>query len=221
MRTWMLIGIVGVAAAAWLPAGLAVPQPALVPPSWELDFEYRDPQRIVLRLPGQEKEHTYWYTIFTVTNNTGQDVELIPTFELLTDTLQTLENNIGVPTGVFAAIKRRHARLYPLLSNPMKAFGRLLQGDDNAKDCVAIWPQFDLEASKFAVYVGGLSGEQRNIINPAWLLKEQNKELPNVKDVPQFFNLQKTLRIDYKLPGDRRTRETVNPGRSGQSWVMR
>ena len=40
---------------------------------WRFDVRIHDPERIRLRLPGDESETTYWYVIYEVINNTGRD----------------------------------------------------------------------------------------------------------------------------------------------------
>ena len=125
---------------------LSAPQPSLSPKSWELKFEFEHPRQILITLPGEKKPRLYWYMLYTVTNNTGRDVEFFPAFDLLTDTLELIPDNVGVRSVVFDEIKKLQKR--PLLERPEDVAGRLLQGEDNARESVAIWHDFDIEKTK-------------------------------------------------------------------------
>lgn len=59
---WML-AILAVAALC-----SAAPEPSLVPKNWELNFRYRDPERIAVTVPGRAKPVIYWYMLYTVEN---------------------------------------------------------------------------------------------------------------------------------------------------------
>jgi hypothetical protein len=202
--------------------GWAAPTPGASAANWEIDFEYRDLERIVVQQPGDDAPQVYWYMIYTATNNTGAEIDFIPSFEIVTDTLRRSESSVGVPAGVFEIIKKRHKEVYPLLMSPLKSFGRLLRGVDNAKDSVAIWRQFDLNANRASVYVNGLSGERLRVSNPAWRLQQSGARLSNLPEIPQFITLKKTLKVDYRVPGDAETRrESAEAQRTKQSWVMR
>ncbi len=195
--------------AAW-----AVPKPSPVPMEWELGFKFQDIKRITVDIPGQGQQ-TYWYMIYTITNNTGKDVFYHPEISLVTNTLQVLKSQINVDPSVFRAIRKEYKTTYPWLEYPSKVIGKILQGKDNARDTVAIWPDFDKKASKFDVFVGGLSGEIMAVPNPMY---KKNKKLP------KNFVLQKTLQIHYSLPTDPLNRARTSPVRSGQpaiQWVMR
>ena len=65
----------------------SAPRVGLAADGWQLDFEFHDPTRITLTLPGEAEPTTFWYLLYTVTNNTGREVEFYPTFHLVTDTL--------------------------------------------------------------------------------------------------------------------------------------
>ena len=58
---------------------------------------------------------------------------------------------------MFDAIKRRENRKF--LEPLGKVTGRLLIGQDQAKDSVAIWPEPMPRMGTFSIYVQGLSGE--------------------------------------------------------------
>lgn len=198
------------------PTGWAVPTPSIVPRSWELDFRFLDPQRITLTLPGDSKPTTYWYLLYIAVNNTGQDIKFYPTFDLVTNTLQVVRGGDEISPLVVDAIRARHKKQYPFFVDPMKASGLLLQGVDNARVSAAVFRNFDPQANRFTIYVGGLSGELQRLPNPAF---EPNK--PESDSNLRFFVLRKALGITYDLPGDVHSRKQAAPTRVKREWVMR
>jgi hypothetical protein len=194
----------------------AAPQPGIAPRSWQLDFEFYDPQRITLRAPGEATETTYWYLLYRVTNRTGQDVQFFPSARLVTSTLEVVEAGDDIGPGVYRAIKVRHRDEFPFFEPPSKITGELLQGEGNARVSAAVFQSFDLEASGFKLYFAGLSGELERVINPVF---DPNR--PESKDNPRSFLLRRTLEIVYDLPGDPDTRAYTKPIRRSREWVMR
>jgi len=196
-------------------AGLCVaaPEPAVVqkPGQWTVQVRYEHPQQLVLPW-GENGPSRFWYTILTITNRTGQDVEFYPRCELMTDTFQILPAGTGVPPVVFDQIKQRHAAAYPFLE-PLEGVGnRLLQGEDNAKDIAVIWRDFDPQATGFTVFITGLSNETAAVKHPV-----ARDDL----GLPVFVFLRKTLAVDYKLRGDSALRSSVEVAYEDQNWVMR
>ena len=196
-------------------AGLCVaaPEPAVVqkPGQWTVQVRYEHPQQLVLPW-GENGPSRFWYTILTITNRTGQDVEFYPRCELMTDTFQILPAGTGVPPMVFDRIKQRHAAAYPFLE-PLEGVGnRLLQGEDNAKDIAVIWRDFDPQATGFTVFITGLSNETAAVKHPV-----ARDDL----GLPVFVFLRKTLAVDYKLRGDSALRSSVEVAYEDQNWVMR
>ncbi len=212
VRAVILAGA-GVLAAGYAPAA---PQPSVAPTSWELDFRYHDPDRITLALPGDTEESTFWYVLYTVTNTTGREVGFYPTFHIVTNKMEVVESGYGISPSVAEAILVRHHKVYPFSVDPMKMYGPLLQGEDNARTSVMVFPPLDAEVSAFTVYVGGLSGE---------VVKTRNLKFdprrPETDENPRFFYLRKTLAIHYGIAGDANTRMVAAPVRVKQEWVMR
>ncbi|HUW81649.1 MAG TPA: hypothetical protein VMZ31_02485 [Phycisphaerae bacterium] len=199
---------------------------------WQFDFEFTAPRRIVVKLPGHERPQVYWYTIYRATNNTGRDRLLFPAFEVLYqtgDSVGRVEADMGTNPAVFAAIKQKHTKAYPFLAEPVLAIGRLLQGSDNARTSVAIWPPIDERADRFSVYVAGLAGRTELVRNPHYDRSQPETTkaaLPDGTEVsvtvnPRFFTLRKVLRIDYEFRGDPEARRSQHPVEAGRSWVMR
>ncbi|MFQ5463577.1 MAG: hypothetical protein ACE5E5_13255 [Phycisphaerae bacterium] len=216
MRKWVLtILMVGSYAAMGRPAE-AAPKPKIAPATWQVDFAFDDPQRITLKAPGDLEPTTYWYLLFTVTNNTGRDVPFYPSFRLVTDALQVVEGGAGIAPHVYEAIFARHRLQAPYITEPFRITGTLLQGEENARMSVAVFRMFDANASKFTIYVSGLSGDVERVRNPDFDPTRAESD-SNVR----FFMLRRTLAIDYALPGDEEARFAATPMRRSRRWIMR
>ncbi len=231
MRGWLLaLAILALAAIPGLAGkAAAAPQPSIAPKSWQLEFEFEDPRRISVQIPGEKVPRTYWYMLYTVSNNSGRDVQFLPRLEIVTDKLRVVETDAAADPAVFAAIKKLHLRDHPFLLEPLEVMGKLLQGADNAKDSVAIWQDFTGDARQFTVFVGGLSGESVMLPNPAYDSAKPEfitKDLPGgtktqVPVNPKRFVLYKTLSVAYNLPGDNEARKQAEPIRQKVEWLMR
>ena len=195
---------------------VAGPEPDPASPHWQLDFRFYDPQRISVPVPGEPEPTTFWYLLFTVTNNTGEDVQFYPSFRLVTDTLESVEGGGSVVPAVYDAIAARHKKEYPFFASPAKTTGLLLQGADNARTSAAVFRPFDPKANGLTVFVSGLSGEVARVTNPSF-----DSSTPESETNERFFILRKTLAISYALPGDEQTRAQAKPMRRDRVWVMR
>ena len=169
-----------------------------------------------MTFPGDRHSSTFWYMLYEVTNNTGQEVGFYPSFRLVTDTLQVVEAGADIPPSVYDAIAGRHRVEFPFLAPPSKVTGRLLQGQENARTSVAVFRPFDEEARSFTVYAGGLSGEVQRVPNPAFDAKKKTSE-----NNPRSFILRRTLSIVYDLPGAPEKHWLAKPVRRTREWVMR
>lgn len=231
MRSWFLT--LGTLAGMMIPGltatASAAPQPSIAPKSWQLEFEFEDPRRLVIQIPGEKQPRVYWYMLYSVTNNSGRDVQFLPRFEIVTDKLRVVQTDVTADPAVFDAIKKLHFRDRPFLQEPLEAMGKLLQGADNAKDSVAIWQDFSGDARQFTVFVGGLSGESVTLANPNYDPDKPEfvmKDLPGGAKVkvevnPRRFVLYKTLSVAYRLPGDDEARQQAEPVRGKVEWLMR
>ena len=194
----------------------AAPEPAKAPQSWQLDFTFHDLQRIHIVLPGDSQPTMFWFLLYTVTNNTGQDVGFYPTFELVTDSLQVVRGGDNISPSVYDAIRSRYKKIYPFFRDPSWVSGKLLQGPDNARTSAAVFRNFDPQSNAIAIFVSGLSGEIDRLANPTF-----DPSQPTSADNMQSFLLRKTLTIEYTVPGDVQTRQTASPVRRKREWVMR
>ena len=55
-----------------IPVANAYPVPSVYPVSWELDFSFDLPKRIVVEIPGGAAPKAYWYMTYIATNNTAE-----------------------------------------------------------------------------------------------------------------------------------------------------
>lgn len=213
---WKNLIFAGVAAASvWHPrVALAGPRAEISTTAWELHVEFLDPQRITVRSPITGKETTYWYMLFQVTNRTGRDIDFMPSFRLVTDTLQVVEGGAAAPPYVYDEIAKLHRPQYPFFTPPGKLVGTLLQGEENARVSAAVFTTFDQNASRFTIYMSGFSGEIERSRNPAF-----DTTKPESADNPRAFFLRRTLAITYVLPGDAQTRAFATPVRVSREWV--
>ncbi len=162
---------------------LAAPEPNSIPQSWQLDIRHGPLERIMVTVEGKEK--AFWFMRYTVINNSGKDILFTPSFQLLAETGTVSEAFTDVPQTVFPKIKD----LYPktMLESPTNIYGKLLQGEDNAKDGVAIFPSIDPDARNFKLFITGFSGETATVEAPF-------EKKPVI--------LQKTMELDFNIPGE-------------------
>jgi hypothetical protein len=191
---------------------MAAPEPAIVQSAgqWTLDVTFEQPLQISLQTKAGTQR--FWYTILTLTNKTGADVDFYPKCELMTDTLEIIPSGRGVSPAVFEMIKKRHQRAYPLLEPIEKVGDRILQGADNARDIAIVWPEFDPAANNIKLFISGLSNETAVVKHPT-KTDEQGR--------PVDVYLRKTLVLSYDLPSDGISRLDVKLKFEEKSWVMR
>jgi len=162
----------------------AYPEPRIVTDSWQLEFDYDMPRVINVVTEAGQPARTFWYMPYTVTNDTGADQMFIPDIRVLTNAGDIIQAGRNVPPIVFEAIKAEQRNV--LLVSPIEVIGRLLQGEDNAKDTVAIWaaPEHDIDAA--TMLIKGLSGETTVVRHP---------------ETGEDIVLRKTLKLDFATPG--------------------
>jgi len=194
--------------------GFSAPEPAIVPTAnqWTLNVVYNQPQQITVKIPGERKPQRFWYLIMTVTNNTDIDVPFYPGCQLVTDTFQIIPAYRDTRNVVFDKIKNRYKKKFPFLESLENAESRILQGEDNTKDMVIIWPDFDVKAKNISLFVAGLSNETIVIDHPT------EKEADGT---PVKIYLRKTLELQYSISGDPNLRSNTNLVYKAMDWVMR
>jgi hypothetical protein len=192
------------------------PEPSATPVSWEFKFEFLDPRRIEVQVPGRPGPEVFWYMVYTVTNPGPRTHRFFPTLQIVTEDLQVINTDTGIDPIVFNTIRELHHITHKYMVSPTQAIGELKAGDDNSIESVAIWRDFNLTANTYKVYIAGLSGETRLIRNPSF-----DPSKPPSEENPKFFTLRKTLEIDYTLPGSPLARPFVESERGAMRWIMR
>jgi len=186
----------------------ASPEPALVSKSWEFKVSFSTPKAIAVRNLQGEYEW-FWYMAYKVVNNSGQERLFIPDITIASDQGDIMPAGKNVRTAVFDDIKKHLGN--KLLDSPTSVVGQLLQGEDNAKESVAIWPASKHNIDRISIFFAGLSGE--TIVVTAPDPADTSKTLETL--------VTKTLMIDYELPGFPISPQDQTVQYKGQKWIMR
>lgn len=191
----------------------AAPEPAIIPGpgDWTMEVTFEHPQQIMVQMEKSGLKR-FWYTIVTLTNQSGHYVGFYPTCDLMTDTFHIIPANKQTPEGVFELIKRRHSRKYPFLEALDEVGDKMLEGEDNAKDIAVIWPDFDAQVKSIKIFISGLSNETAVVDHPV---------SKNAAGEPVKVYLRKTLEISYDLSGDPALRSSAKLTYKGKRWIMR
>lgn len=199
--------------------GITAPTPTLAG-SWQLNIDYHAPQPLLVKVPGEAGLQLFWYFRYTVTNRTGKEQSFNPNIVLYTNTGEIVQAGNGVSPVVFEKI--RSVTNNPLLKDQWSIGGKMLQGQDNARDGVAIFRNFDPEAASFDIFIAGLSGETTAIQLPVPI--EVTEEGPDgkkckVKKTKVF--LTKTLRLNYTIGTEAPQRRRAKVSLIEKDWIMR
>jgi hypothetical protein len=193
-------GLLVLAVLAVVAPALAFPKPSPVPYRWELEFVPGPLRLYVDELDGR----AYWYFTYMVINRTGRDRVWAPELTLFTDRGEIMKSGRDVPSDVTD-------RMMGLMDNELlesqnQIIGDLLQGEENAREGLAIWPARQLETNEISLFVRGISGESVRVAHP--ISGDQ-------------VTVYKTLQRDYLVPGDATARGSRPAMLAGQTWVMR
>lgn len=205
-RLLLALTIVGALAFCLLgpaPRTHAYPEPSVAPRSWQLHFTHRKPTAIAVRDIGGELRW-FWYLPYKVVNHTDRERLFLPEATIATDRGDIIPAGTGVPPAVFKAVDRQLEN--PLLEDPIEVIGRLLIGEDNARESVIIWPAFEHDVDEIRVFIAGLSGETQVTQHP--LTGEE-------------IVMRKTLMLTYELPGTGASAESQTITLADKRWVMR
>jgi hypothetical protein len=189
------------------------PEPSVypLPSAWYLTFKHGAVKRIVVDVPGKRVPTAYWYLLYTITNNSGKEVDFLPDFEMVSEDGKIHRSDQAVPLPVFEAIKKAEGN--DLLISATQATGPLHQGEDQAKDSVAIWEEPAARMGTFSVYVGGLNSEFVQATD------NDGKPINGADGKP--ITLRKTLKLDYTIWGDEVKPELDEVHAKPDEWVMR
>lgn len=197
-------GVVAALAVATLAGttGLA-PEPDAVPRRWQLDVKF-SPLRIFSADIEGKGAKSFFYLTYQVSNNSGKDVLFAPSFDLVTGD-KPIRSGRDVPGEVTKAIIDRSQN--PLIQDQISILGNILQGTENAKAGVVVWPADNLQPDRLVVYAAGFSGETASVKPPA--------------GAGEPILLRKTKMLRYEIKG-----ELVGQGEAPivtieDRWIMR
>jgi hypothetical protein len=200
--TSVVVGAVGLSALV----GLA-PEPDPIPLRWQLSVEPGPLRVMTVDVPSTGPRSYYFFT-YKVTNTSNTDLLFAPSFDLGGDTGELRRSGRDVPPEVSRRI------LADLESKEIQdqigVVGLLLQGEENAREGVVIWPATATHASGLTIYAAGFSGETRQV---------------QIKDPKSGSNknvmLRKTLMLRYQGPGEIRNMAGREVELVEERWIMR
>jgi len=181
------------------------PEPSIYPIAWQLDFKHGEPTRVIVGTDA------YWYLTYTVTNKTGQDQTWQPDFQMVTNEGKVVRSDNDIHADVFDTIKAREANKF--LSRASEVAGTLRQGEDQARDGVAIWKELSPRMGKFKIFVAGLSGE--------FVILNDDDGKPVLGDDKLPVILHRTMELDYAIYGDEHFPGRNEVHETGHKWIMR
>jgi hypothetical protein len=179
------------------------PQPSLYPISWELTLKHSAPKRIVVQSPAELNPAAYWYVTYHVANNSERDnVLFYPHFDMMMEDGKIIASDKDIPPSVFSKIKGQER--IPTMLSYTEISGSLRQGDDQARDGVAIWKEPDPRMGTFSIFLSGFWGE-------ATTVKVGDKNVI----------LQKSMQLTYHLNSDESHPGSGNIVELDNQYVMR
>lgn len=198
----------------------AAPKANNVQDTWTLEVDYTSPQPVMIKVPGKKNPKLFWYFIYTVTNRTGEDQMFTPEIVLYTGTGQIIQAGAQINPYVYRKIKKIHND--PLLLDDLSITGKLLQGADNVKSGIVVFPNFDTKASSFDIFFGGLSGGSVLVKLPSPIEVTTFSLDGKIKKVKKdSVILAKTLQLKYRIGTEARDRAGAKVKLIRKGWVMR
>ncbi len=193
--------------AANQPQQAVVPEPDPVPRRWQLDFTPGALRTVTLTM-ADGTVRSFAYMTYKVVNNTGQDLLFAPSLEMSTDEGSLIRAGREVPAEATRRILESLQN--PFLQDQISVVGPLLQGEENAREGLAVWLLPDVSVAELTVYVAGLSGETRAIETKDSKTGETNRTL-----------LRKTMMIKYFGPGEVDPASGNEIYRADDRWILR
>lgn len=201
-RLMVTLGVLAaIAALAW------APEPDPVPRRWQLDFKLGQLRMTTLDIAGQGSR-SFFYLTYRVTNTSGQDLLLAPAFELSTSNGALIRSGRDVPADATRQVLDLLGN--PFIEDQIGILGVIMQGEENTREGVVIWPVSDFQPGEVAIYATGFSGETKPY---------ENREPTTGK--PQRTILRKTFMARYDMPGELSGRGNEPFVPSEQAWIMR
>lgn len=199
--------LISFAALACLLAAAFAPEPDAVPRRWEFDIKVGPLRMINANVPGVGQQ-PYFYLTYKVVNATGQDLLLAPSFDLATGDGDLIRAGRDVPTDVTRQVLDLLSS--PFIQDQIGVLGMLLQGEENAKEGVVIWPVPRNQLDGISIYANGFSGETKSVQIPDPASGELKK-----------IALRKTMMVRYATPGELNGRGSTPFEVTEQRWIMR
>jgi hypothetical protein len=197
----------GATISAVTPACLAAPEPDPVPKRWELNIT-PGPLRVATVDVPETGPRTYFFFTYKAVNNTGDDLLFAPSFELSTDEGDLILPGREVPSAVTEEILRRLDN--PFLQDQINVIGQILQGEENAKEGLVVWPVPTIRPGQVTIYCRGFSGETKSI------------EIPDPEaGGTRRLTLSKQYMIRHNLPGELEPKESEPLSVAERRWIMR
>lgn len=159
------------------------PEPEAIPRRWQLDIEPGALRVTSVDVPGVGKK-PFFYLTYRVINNSGEDLLFAPSFEMSTE-VGNRRSGRDVPAEVTKTLMEQTQNGF--IEDQISIIGQLLQGKENAKDGIVIWPADELDMDDLTIYAAGFSGETASV------------ELSTSKE---RVVLRKTFQIKYRVNGD-------------------
>lgn len=186
----------------------AAPEPEPFPTKWEFDFK-PGPLRLTTVTMPDGSNGAYFYLTYQVANYSGRDRVFAPAFDLMTDQGQLIRAGRDVAPDVARTIRERLAN--PLLEDQFSIVDTLLQGKDNARFGLVIWPAAGLWMDEVSIFASGFSGESTVYFTTEPETGERRRHV-----------LRKTRVLRYPTPGELRPGNGAVGLELGEStWVMR
>jgi hypothetical protein len=203
----LTLALLGLAVVVGPAATFAAPEPDPVPRRWQLDLDVGALRLATIESP-DGSVGAFWYLTYTVTNTSGTDILFAPAFELVSEDGIVHRSGRDVPANVTRSLLERLDD--PFLLDQISIVGLLLQGEENAKQGLAIWPAATFQPGDLTVYAGGFSGEIRTIQVP---------DPATGKLTP--ITLRKTMMIRYDAAGELDRRGDEPLGVQEMRWILR
>ncbi|MBN8645950.1 MAG: hypothetical protein J0L61_12005 [Planctomycetes bacterium] len=184
-------------------SAVGAPEPEAIPRRWEVRVEPGPLRCMNVEVPGKGAQ-SFFYMTFKATNLSGQDLYFAPSFDLALSDGTVSRSGRDVPAEATRAILEYVNN--PFLKEEIALQGQFLQGPENAKEGLVVWPARTLKLSEASVYMAGFSGETKSIVRP---------------DTGKAHVLRKTLMLRHEVNGEIDPSLNTTLTRSVQRWILR
>jgi len=184
-----------------------VPEPDPVPRRWQLDVA-TGPLRTRTLTLADGSVKSFAFMTYKVVNNTGQDLLFAPSFELSTDEGSLVRAGREVPAEATRTILASLQSLF--IQDQISVVGPLLQGEENAREGLAVWVLPDVNVADMTVYATGFSGETRGI----------DVKDPATGELKRVL-LRKTLMVRHLGPGEILPAASNEIPKAESRWILR